>query len=302
MSIPNLLTYLGAGDLLLAEARVAAADGNREDAVRAVGALGTVARAIQSEPPLVFQVVGHAEARRQYRAIRAFLAAGGEDRADLEHLRSSLPAPRFAERFRRAVGTEGAVLYWARPSGPGAGEITAFLGKNSAPAYDSPKGEVYFAGGLDSYVRVASAYAGSSYAGLRRRAGFFAAPQAAPPLADSHLDLVTDFGTILGEFKATESVDRLARLALEIADQGLRTGSYPGSLDGLTRLPGEGPDPLTGDPIVYRRLPDGSANLSVPGAEALWQAIRPRHRLPGEEDLFTWTLPSPASSRTGTGD
>ncbi len=300
MPIPNLLMYLKAGDLLLAEGRVAAADGNREDAAHAIEALGALSRAIQNEPPLVFQVVGHAEARRQVRAIRANLAAGGGDRSDLERLRASLPPARFAESFRRAVGTEGAVLYWVRPSGPGAGEITGYLGKDSASAYDSPKGELYVARGLDSYVRVASVYAGSSYAALHRRAGFFAPPKPAPPLTDPHLHLVTDFGPTLGEFKGTESMDRLARLALQLADEGLRTGHYPDSLAGLEG--GSSPDPLTGSPVVYRRLGDGSATLSVPGAEALWETVRPRQHLPGEEDLFTWALPSLAPARSGASD
>ena len=297
MPIPNLLMYLEAGNLLLAEARVTAADGDLEGGVRSIEALGALNRSIQGEPPLVFQVVGHGEARRQYRAIRAFLTASAGDRSDLERLRASLPAAHFEESFRAAMGAEGAVLYWARPSGPGAGEITAYLGKESAPAYDSSKGEVYIARGLDSYARMVSAFPGSSYSALLRRSDFFSAPTATPPLADPHLHLIDELGPATGEFKATESIDRLARLALQLADEGLRSGSYPDSLAGLEG--GGDPDPLTGAPVAYRRLADGSATVSVPGAQALWQKIRPRRRQPGEEALFTWTLPSPAPSRSG---
>ncbi len=300
MPIPNLLMYLEAGDLLLAETRVAAADGDREGAVRAVEGLGALARSIAGEPPLVFQVVGHASARRQYRAIRAFLGGGGADRSDLERLAASLPAARFAEHFRRAVGAEGAVLYWARPSGPGAGDITAYLGKESARAYGSLLGEAYVARGLDAYARVVTAFPGSSYAALRARPGLFATPKPEPPLADPHLALVADLGLVVGEFKGTESIDRLARVALRLADEGLRTGRYPGSLAGLEG--GGGPDPLTGSPLAYRRLADGSAALSVPGGQTLWEKVRPRRHRAGEESLFAWTLPAPASARTGVSD
>ncbi len=300
MPIPNLLMYLKAGDLLLAETRVAAADGDRQGAVRAVAGLGALTRSVAGEPPLVFQIVGHAEARRQYRAIRALLAAGPGDRSDLERLGAALPPARFAERFRGAVGAEGAVLYWARPTGPGADDVTAYLGKESARAYGSPQGEVYVARGLEAYARVVAAFPGSSYGALRARPGLFAPPKPEPPLADPHLALVADLGLVVGEFKGTESLDRLARLALRLAGEGLRTGRYPDSLAGLEG--GGGPDPLTGSPLAYRRLADGSATLSVPGGEALWAKIRPRRRLAGEEDLFTWTLPAPAAARPGASD
>lgn len=117
MAIPRLLTYVRAGDLLLAEANLAWLEGRHESGVAATEALGALVRALANEPPLVFQLVAGWVERLQHRSIQNSLALGGLEGPDLRRLRGSLaPTPR-TERFRTAAGTEAVLFYSIRPVG-----------------------------------------------------------------------------------------------------------------------------------------------------------------------------------------
>ena len=85
------------------------------------------------------------------------------------------------------------------------------------------------------------------------------------------------------------SLRRLERLAISVRLEGLATGRYP---ETLARWPeASAPDPFTGDAIRFERRADGSAVISVPGAEETY------NRANGLKTFvpYTWELPAPAS-------
>jgi len=87
-------------------------------------------------------------------------------------------------------------------------------------------------------------------------------------------------------YQADLSARHLARVALRLRAEGLRTGRYP---DSLAEIPeASTPDPLTGGALTYRRLPDGSARLEVEGAQEVLKRVGSRLKYAAE-----WELPAP---------
>ena len=85
------------------------------------------------------------------------------------------------------------------------------------------------------------------------------------------------------------SLRRLERLAISVRLEGLAAGRYP---ETLARWPeASAPDPFTGGEIRFERRPDGSAVISVPGAEETY------NRANGLKTFvpYTWELPAPDS-------
>lgn len=281
MAIPPLLFHLRAGDLLLAEAHLAWLEGRHEEALAATEGLGALARALATEPPLIFHMIAGSIERFQHRSIQSALALGGLDEPTLRRLRSSLVSAPRAERFRAALGSEAALLYSVRPGGPAA----ATVGYDELPY--RWLGHRYVARSLAYYRRIGEAYPEATFGALRKAA--LAPPEATIPGTVDHFAM--DFREVAGGLKAVDAAAGLARLALDVALEGAEPGSYPASLAAV----GEpGPDPFTGAEVEYRRRDDGSAVLTVPGAEELWREIDPRKLREGDEaPLFSWELAPP---------
>lgn len=288
MEIPNLLHAILAADLLFAEARVAWHDGRTEDGVAAVETQAALTRALKGEAPLIFQLVARGTEMAQYRAIRDALATGITDPQRLAELRATTAERPRADSLRGPLGAEGAFLYSVRPGGR-----LARAAVDDRPWSEGLRhrwlGHHSIAAGLDYYVRTAEAFP-------RLTAAELAGDRLSPPRGQSG-QLVPDLRPTLETFKATESLRRLSRTALDLAAEGAESGSLPETLPAATE-----PDPFTGRPPVYRRAADGSATLTVPGAEELWWSIRPGRI--GKEDeaaLFTWSLAPPAGGASPTG-
>jgi hypothetical protein len=286
MEIPNLLLHLQAADLLFAEARLAWLDGRREDAVRSVEALAALRRALETEAPLIFQLIGQAVEVLQYRAIQDGLAVGGLGPEALRRLRATTEGTARSELLRRSVGAEGSMVYSVREGGPYAETFAQTQGYYGRLQHRW-LADGWLGAGLDYYSSVAEAFPSVPYAemldhpALLRRPPTYRAP------------LVVDLRSSLGTFQGTEALARLARLALDLALAGAETGSLP---EELPVTPEAGPGPFTGIPPVYERFMNGSATLSITGAEELWWSLKPGQVGRDQEaPPFTWRLAPPAS-------
>lgn len=294
MPIPPLLPHLRAGDLLLAEANLAWLEGRHEAGLAATEGLGAMGRALGREPPLVFQLFARWVERLHYRSIQNVLALGGLDGPALRRLRGSGDPIPARNRFLGVLGAEAALLYSIRPGGPAVG--TASDGFDELPY--RWLGHGYVARSLEYYQRLGEAFPSASFAALRTRPELVP-PEASPLLPGTVSHFAFDWRGVIGGFKADESIAGLARLALAVALEGVASGSYPASLAGVGD---SGADPFTGSGVRYERRADGSAVLSVPGAEELWREIDRRTvREDGEAPLFTWELAPPSGAPVAGG-
>lgn len=281
MEIPKLLLALEAADLLFAEARLAWLDGRPDDAVRAVETLASLASALETEAPLIFQLVGQAVEVLQYRAIQDGLAVGGLPPEVLRSLRLSARERDRSELLRLSLGAEGSMVYSIRRGGPLA---EAFA--NSQSYYGqfqrAWQADGWVAGGLDYYSEVAEAFPSLIYAQMVEQGDLMRPPP------QYRASLVADLRSSLGTFLGTEALARLARLAVDLALAGAESGALP---EELPAAPEAGPGPFTGIPPVYERSAGGSATLTIPGADELWRGLKPgREGREHEAPLFRWRL------------
>ncbi len=93
-------------------------------------------------------------------------------------------------------------------------------------------------------------------------------------------------GKTAGRLQATMALRQMTLLGLQVRKAGLEKGVYPAD---LSAFPGAKiPDPFSGQPVAYALNSDGSATLTVPGADVLWKRVTQGK---GAAVSFTWTLP-----------
>lgn len=285
MEIPKLLLALEAGDLLFAEARLAWLDGRPDEAVRSIVALSTLSRALETEAPLIFQLVGHAVEVLQYRAIQDGLAVGGVGPEAFRRLRASAGARERSRLLRLSLGAEGSMVYSVRRGGPYAesfAETQGYYGRLERRWL----ADASVASGLDYYSGVAEAFPSVAHAEMLDDPSLLRPPSDRAPL-------VVDLRRSLATLQGTEALSRLARLALDMALAGAESGSLPGE---LPATPEAGAGPFAGIPPTYERSAGGTATLAIPGADDLWRGLKPRRaRSEDEAPLFRWRLAPPAS-------
>lgn len=294
MEVPGLLAALQAGDLLFARARLAYKDGELDRVVQSVETLGALGRVLEREPLLVFQLVGAAVEVQQHRAIQEVLAGGGLGPEALGRLRAGVEEWPRTEPFRLALGTEGTTTYAVAPGGPQRGWSTrgwSAVGPGALAwrwvdriGYQLA-GQRAVARGLEYYRRVALALSDLSFAEMLERPGLLEAP------AVGDRTIVVDLERAVGRHQGTAALAGLCRQALDVAVAGAEGGSLPEAPPtGLEADAG----PFIGNPSVYRRLQDGSATLTVPGADDLWWKLRSA-TTPDQPPapLFTWHLAAP---------
>lgn len=282
MKIPDLYLLLRAKHLLFAQARMAWREGRPAEAVRSVESLASLSRALEGEAPLLFQLVGHQVEILQYQAIQEGLATGGLGVDYLHRLRSCAKERPRAALLRRALGTEGSMLYLMRPGSPAAPALIA-----DRPWLDRMEyrwlGDGTVARWLDHYSELAQAFPTLTHVEMLKQGLLM------PPKDGGSFGMSLGFSE--GTLKATTALSDLARLSLDLAITNAETGSFP------EELPSGAPKTdvsFTGSSLLYQRSADGSATLSIPGAEELWRTMRPPALdggfREGEEPLFIWQL------------
>lgn len=309
LEVPSLLEALRMGNLLFARTRIAWEDGESEEAVRTIEALGALGRSLEGEPLLIFQLIGNSVELLQFRAIQEGLApreagaVNGLDREDLRRLRASSEERARAERFREVVGFEGATTYLTRPRGPAEGGYVftgSWLDRLASILVDYPRwldryrhewlGYRSVAGGLRYYAEIAGSFSSRSYQEMLAEPGLLDVP------AHDRRTLVIELDRIVGRLKAAEALAWICRTSLDVAIVQAETGVLPEELPAGV---GDGHGPFTGNPVRYERLEDGTATLVLPGAEGLWKKVGwgVADDRPGGP-LFTWRLVAPSSGGT----
>ncbi len=264
--LPELLDLLDAARVLQLEARVALADGRREETLTALATMDRLGRTLEDESTLITALVGIACERMQLNTAAEVVGSGQPWVADGDVL------DRLAETVSDADGAEtiGRIFdAW-----------TAVMEQhlNDLPADRASEDDE-----LEASLRgVGRAVVADTRAELLRR---LATPYGQDPdgltadapgtLLDSRLrgpfaDLESFIKTI-GRLQSVEAQRQLVRAAVAMRREALGHGSYPGqrpSIGDLSR-----PDPFTGRLLLYRSQPDGSLVLALDGGVELMQQI-----------------------------
>ena len=247
-----------------------------------VAELACVGASLESESPLIGQLVGVATESMMFDAILVAMRSPATDRAALQGLDATIPGIDLAASWRRALGALAAGVH------SGIVDPRAMFDQGSTKVGLSvPSSE--------EYLRIVLAIEGLA----ARPLGLD------PALADRlEKDKGLHKGRPIGDFLAgslvryqrTLSLRRVARLAIGLRLAALDGGRYPDTLAAWPEA--SAPDPLTGGALRYERRGDGSAVISVPGAEELFNKINElKTSVP-----FTWELapPQPAAAKSGT--
>ena len=278
MPIPNLTPLLNAARLLLADTQLSIAEGRLDDASRAVDGLRVLAFVMVSEYTTPIQVLSYSIEDYYAHGLGELVAAGFNEIDYLERHRESF-GPEAAQRFRSMIGTEAGVLRYSLPRIGRAG--VAEMGVDRSLASLGRDGYVYFSGVLKAAEgTLAEIHAGRFDAELEHplRRGWLPVPA-----------LMPNYRTILSRAKAAEARTQLARLALRLRLESLRTGAYP---DGLSGFEEAASNPLTGARIAYRPLAGGGVELEIEGGAQLFsESLTPAMREVLPAAPFVWRLP-----------
>ncbi|OYW07230.1 MAG: hypothetical protein B7X11_00170, partial [Acidobacteria bacterium 37-65-4] len=258
-------------------ARLAVRQGDWTNYRLGVVELACIGASLERESPFIAQLVGVAAERIMFDAILAGVREPRTVRIALQGLDATIPGIDLVTAWRQGLGYLGAGVH------SGAIELRDMF---------PPMGQTHVAVSVPSpeeYLRIVLSIEGlaaeplgldmalvdrlekSKQIGNRR------------PLADTLAGSLVRYQSIL-------SLRRLARLALALRLEDLDKGQYPETLAAWPEA--LAPDPLTGGPLRYERRADGSAVISVPGADELFNKINElKTSVP-----FTWELPPPGKA------
>ena len=280
-----MVSLLNAARWLLADAQLSASEGRLDDAADAVDGLRALTFVLASDFPTVVQIMGYAIEGGYVHGLQGLLAAGYGD-ADFLERHSLTAGPEVAQRFRSMIGVEAGMLRHAMEST----ERDGLMGRLALGVADLPlavmarDGYVYYSGVLTAAEgTLAEIQSGRFDAELEhpRRRGWFPLPS-----------LVPEYRAILIRSKAAEARQQLAKLAVRVRLEALRTGAYPEQLDDFEEASS---NPLTGLGVTYRTLEDGGVELEIEGgAELVGESLAPVMRELQPIPPFVWRLP-PAS-------
>lgn len=249
--MPDLLSLLKACRLLLAEARVAAADGDELRTITALATMGAMASSLERESAILTALVGIACERMMLRAAAEALTCHQPWSADtrfLDGLEGTLSTEDLAAMMHRVF--DAWALVETKALGDGTGESKAWT---EAGVTVAEINEV--AGILHELVAV-------PYGSASDR---FIEP---PPGASSGANLVlVNLRDAIAREQAALAQRQLVRSAIELRRIGLADGSYPVDRSVVAEL--TGPDPFTGRRLLYEVREDGSAEVALDGADEL---------------------------------
>jgi hypothetical protein len=279
--VPNYIPLLRAAKALAADARWALVEGDGERATLSAAALAALARSLDREPTLLAKILGSLAEKKLLLVARTAVDTGA-DPAVLERLRPLLGGSDTAAGFRTALAYDAAAMHHT------------YLGEAKRERGPDPLGlealsiERLYAEVVDGYVELAEA----------PPAPFTALAAAIELSEDGHPEIgklaVPDLLGLAAQLAATAAGRQLAATALDLRAAALTTGRYPETLSADLAHP----DPMAGARPSYRTLPDGSAELSLPEAQAAadrWLG-NPSPRI--LQAPLTWRLPPPQHATT----
>ncbi|MGA9750744.1 MAG: hypothetical protein WBS54_03045 [Acidobacteriota bacterium] len=281
-----LLPLVAAARLLAADSRDALRQGDMDRFFASAETLRRLASAQECQVELIDLLLGSYAERLLLPVIQEAASAPSLQASDMARLGALLPAVDLAAAMRRTVGYEAAGMMDRIANGTETEHLGIQLGLTRRLA-------LWVGGSADSAraLRGWAAWAESMGQPYARRL-------APPPAQESASDNPYVFdrqGKTAGRVQATMALRQMTAFGLEVRKAGLERGVYPAE---LSAFPGAAnPDPFTGKPVAYTLHPDGSATLSIPGGDALYDKLS-NGKIPTIG--ATWTLPPLRVERRGT--
>lgn len=297
--LPEMLPHLWSKKTLAADARAALATGDRQRLLADARALAALRRALENEPLLACQMLAMSIELAQHELVQQALLhetllhetlSGDESRlssvpsvdAIFEELAELLDAGDAGRALRASFAVEAARMIQGFDSMVADEGALWHRLRNVPMRMWAP---MEYASGVDFYYRLAKAtempvgeialYLSSNASSTPGRRTM--ARTLVPYLVDS-----------VKKSRASAAARRLAGLAIEARLHAVEHGAFPEHLESLA---GAGlADPYSGGDLHYTKRPDGSAVVSFPDGQALWQKENPSS--PHYHPRFVWHLPS----------
>lgn len=279
IQIPNLLAFIRAGRLLVAEALLRHGDGDTAGAIQSIETLRTSARACLRERPLIFRYVGLALERMTLRGLARLIDSGWQDPETLRALAEPLLPEGDLALAADSIAAEGSMIYNSavdpRLREEMLANVGSFAGRQSLRLFYARDA----ARSLDGYADVYQAFVRQ----MKREE---------PPGAIEHVETGYPLQAVMQDaverFQINASVRGLAQLALDVWRDAVSNGGYPTD---LARYPAATWNPYDGAAATYGRTADGGVEIALPSATAKWESNRPDTAVPRPSPGFRWQLP-----------
>lgn len=281
-AMPDLLGQLVAMKVLLADARVGLAGGDRPRVLAGGRALAAMRRALEREPAFFFQIVATAVQPAHHRLIQDLLMSDSADAALLEELAGQLDAG-AEPSLRAAIAVEASWLAGGLDDLASEERPTLSEKLRRVPVRLWAPWEI--AAGLDLYRRLAQA---SELPATRITDFMQSRPSSAPIIGIIAEMLIPNLIDAVEKHRAGDAARRLAGLAVDLRLHASRHGAYPEDLGSYPAA--AAPDPYADGGLRYEVRPGGTVELSFPDAESLWREKYPHGSHHGTR--LAWTLPA----------
>jgi len=246
----------------------------------AASELACLASSLESESPLIGQLVGVATEAMAFDVVRAGVESPAAGREALQGLDAAIPSLDLVRAWRRAIGALAT------------GVRTGVVHPDDMFDRDATNVEITVPSG-DDYLRIALEVEGLAASPIGLDAALADRLQKSKGMRSGR-SVADHLAGALVRYQSRLSLRRLARIAIALRLAAIEEGRYP---DSLARWPeAAAPDPFTGGTMAYERRPDGSAVLAVPGAEELFDRVN-EIRSPVPYDLV---LPARGPAAAGT--
>lgn len=247
--VPDMLPLVKACRLLLAEARVAAADGDRDRALIALATMGRLASSLERESSMLTALIGIACERMTLLAAAETLVCGQPWTAD----------PAFVEQLAETLSAEdlrammGRALEFSNIQGPEAAS------EPSSVADEWTRAEFERAHALAR--KLVDAPYGSA-------PGWHSSPEDEGVVAGV---VLVNLRSAIARHQAALAQRQLVQAAIALRRLAITDGAYPTDRSAVSQL--TEPDPFTGRPLAYTIREDGSAEVALDGADELLSEV-----------------------------
>ena len=247
--MPDMLPLVKACRLLLAETRVAAADGDRDRALIALATMGRLASSVERESSILTALIGIACERMMLVAAAETLVCGQPWTAD----------PAFVEQLAETPSTEdlrammGRALQSSNLRGPEAAT------EPSSVADEWTRAEFERAHALAREL-VDAPYGSAP--------GWHSSPEDEGVVAGV---VLVNLRLAIARHQAALAQRQLVQAAIAMRRLALVDGAYPADRSAVPEL--IGPDPFTGRALAYAIREDASAEVALDGADELLSEV-----------------------------
>ena len=244
--IPDVLSLIKACRLLLAEVRVAVAEGDEGGTLTALATMGRLAASLESESTSFPVLIGIA-------CDRMMLLAAAETLTSDQSWARQVP---FLDRLDDTLSNEDPLFTAHRNID------VMHLGRQKSEAAEDDAEDT--ADDEERAIAVFHELVETPY-GTTPEA-FEKGP------ADKALNMnVNEIRMAIPRFQIAAAQRQFVRAGIEVWRVALSDGAYPSGTSSIPEL--ETPDPFTGKPLLYTLHDDGSATVALDGADALLEQV-----------------------------